>query len=350
MLLNEALHYKAWVAAGSPVSVSIDSVSFVCQDANAVYFCNQAGVFTNKVYNALIAQFTTAGAPYSNDYFLMATHNGDPRLWIKSLEDFSQTAGDYCNYPLTSEVSGTPGDERACGITAGYWNDNPHPVLTYRGYKDWALVNSDHLNDLLNGWNSGTAGNFLETVRGFKNMKNKVIISTNIVPITLANYPNSENFIPFIDTDFDYSFQPGLVDDNASFNRMTTYQYAYHGCRMSMAKWDEANNLPNSRNQFYHITINWGCPNSNNCDGCLQYPDWHFNPGWHGSTKSWNAIQFRWPAGTTALFTDYSTHNRSSKNVAGVWTMCGDDFTAWLENIVPRPPTCDDPSFGSCSL
>ncbi len=103
MLLSEALHYKAWVAADTTVYTSADSVSFVCQDPNALSYCNQAGVKTNKVYNALIAQFKAGGAPYTNDYFLMATHtDGTPRLWVKSLEDFTQANGDNCTYPLTS--------------------------------------------------------------------------------------------------------------------------------------------------------------------------------------------------------------------------------------------------------
>jgi hypothetical protein len=345
MLLNEALHYQAWVAAGSPVSVSIDSVSFVCQDPNAVYFCNQAAVFTNKVYNALIAQFTTGGAPYTNDYFLMATHDvGTPRLWVKSLEDFAQAYGSPCTYPLTSEV---PANSWSCGVMAGWWNS---PVLgntfTYRGYTEWGWTGHAHLQQLFNGWNSGTAGQYLETARGFENMTNKVIITVDPMSITLGNAPGPQEFVPFIDTDFDYSFQPRVVDNSASFSRMTHFTATQYNCKAPFFHWSTAEGLPGVRNGFYELSIDYGC----NSKAILVNYHWNIVSGWNKYNTTAAARQYLWPVGTTALFTDYCKHNRSSKNVAGVWTMCGNDFTAWFEYHVPRPPTCDNPSFPTCNL
>jgi hypothetical protein len=356
MLLNEALHYKSWVAAGSPSDVSADSVSFVCKDPNAVYLCNQAGIATNGVYNALIAQFNAGGAPYTNDYFLMATHfdNGTPRLWVKSMEDFSQAAGDNCAYPLTSNAP--------CGITAAdAWYTPPNVLpLTYRGYNEFGWVGQTLLNDVLNGWDSGTAGNFLETKRDFKNMKNKIIIAHNTVSIRLANADNNLDFVPFIDTDFDYSFQPGLVDDTDSFNRMTSLQRGHKICYGFLTAYDRvwydwytSAGVPGNRNNFYNLRAHQG--RSADCgksDGTYYAFSWAEadQPGWLASNTGPNARQYRWPHAKTALFTDYCTHGRSSKNAAGVWTLCGEDFTAWFENIVPRPPTCDDPSFPTCGL
>jgi hypothetical protein len=310
-----------------------------------LYYCNQAGVATNGVYNALIAQFTTAGAPYTNDDFLMATHDdGTPRLWVKSLEDFAQAYGSPCTYPLTSEV---PANSSSCGVMAGWWNS---PVLgntfTYRGYTEWAWTGHSHLQQLFNGWNSGTAGNYLETKRGFKNMTNKVIITVDPISITLGNSPGPQEFVPFIDTDFDHSFQPSVVYNSASFDRMTLFTWAQYDCRDPYFHWSTANNLPGFRNGFYELSIYYGC----NSKGEWENYHWVKVSGWDKYNTTAAARQFLWPVGATALFTDYCTHNRSSKNVAGVWTMCGDDYSAWFEEIVPRPPTCDDPTLPPCSL
>jgi hypothetical protein len=351
MLLTEALHYQAWVAAGSQGSVSVDSVSFVCNAPNANLLCNQAGVAANAVYNALVEQFTTGGAPYTNDDFLMATHDdGTPRLWVKSLENFTQAYGSICTYPLTS---GSP-----CGITAGFHDNNLDLTHIYRGYQAFAYTGYPHFQQLLlfNGWNSGTAGQFLETARGFENMTNKIIITMGSVNIELDQSREKQDFVAFIDTDFEYSFQWGMVLDDAAFNRITSVtsgkKLCYEGLYFENRNWNDwtaASGLPGNRNNFYNLNAHRG--NSRDC-GKSDYYSFNFSeaPGWLASNRTDRAKQFRWPVGTTALFTDYCKHNRSSKNAGGVWTMCGNDFTAWLEYIVPRPPTCDNPIFPPCSL
>ena len=58
--------------------------------------------------------------------------------------------------------------------------------------------------------------------------------------------------------------------------------------------------------------------------------------GWLPDNTGANAKQYHLIHGYGDLFTD-CTEGRSSKNVNGVWTMCGDDFNAWFEEIVPDP-------------
>lgn len=353
MMLVEALHYQAWVAAGSPVDIDADSVSVVCQNPNALGYCTEAATFTNGVYNALVAQFTAAGAPYTTDDLLMQNHQSNPVLWIRSLEDFTRAAGYAFIDPLVSDVSGNDeNDPYPYGPTSGLWNDPmawPH-IVHYRGYSEWTFASSDHLNILLNGWSSGTTGNFLETERGFKYMTEKLIIANNTVSITLERAPESMNAVPFIDGTIDHSFQSGVVDDAASFNRMTKLTKQSKACNnLGYAGtnniWTDGTPITVGwRNSFYRISASyWTCDQRNKII-------WSSRPGWHAENLNNKATQYRWPVGSTALFTNHATEGRSTKNVAGVWTMCGDDFTAWLNNVVPRPSSCDDSSLSPCTL
>jgi hypothetical protein len=110
--------------------------------------------------------------------------------------------------------------------------------------------------------------------------------------------------------------------------------------------WRTANFLPD-RNGFYHLHGHKGYPtldcnqSSANIDNDFT---WLEKPGWLASFRGNPAKQFRWPIGQPFIFTDYCTEGRSPKNVNGAWSMCGDDYHAWFENIVPRPETCNNPS------
>ncbi len=115
-LLNEALHYTAWVKVGSPVSdsLSVDSTALICQDPDAMLYCNEAATYVNVLYNNQINQITAGGAPYTDENYVLEYSSGNAYIWPLSLEDFTIAAGDTCADPLTSA--------KPCGIAANKYN------------------------------------------------------------------------------------------------------------------------------------------------------------------------------------------------------------------------------------
>mgnify|MGYP002276803007 CR=1 FL=1 len=351
VVLVEALHYRAWETAGSPNPdiLAPDSASFVCKKAKVE--CSLAADAVNKVYNNLVRQLTVAGAPYTTDDLVMLYDSPDYiYLLPTSLEDFTTAAGDNCTYPLTSA--------NPCGKTAGYYNSRNFRDVVYKGYTFWYNAGTGILKELLKDWKSGTAGDYLEN-RGFKNMKNKVILSGQSVKIDLNNSHadntyNTQAFVPFFDTDLDYSFNGGLVyqdkqydflapsknsgwcwQDNDGTQGGTKYTYSHV---TSVDKYKHTN-------YFYDLQaeIGWNSTDYGGYEICESFK-WTKMPGWVAANRGNNAVQYRWPA-VEAYHLD-CTNGRDKTNPGSMWTMCGDDFTQWLEKQLPRPETCDNTNVG----
>ncbi|MCP4088512.1 MAG: hypothetical protein GY746_01795 [Gammaproteobacteria bacterium] len=349
--LNEAYHYQAWKAAGEPnsTSYSADSIGIVCSDPDGEVMCTDAAVWTNTVYNSLLEQLTLAGEPHTDDNFLMEYDATDPKLWVKSLEHFTIAAGDNCSDPLTS---GNP-----CGVLATLYS-SPSPLsVTYRGYKFWEWAGLNAWNNLLSDWTGGTIGDYLENSLGFKNMKNKIFIDYNTVKIELVHSHHHNTVVPFFDTDIDKyagggDYQPFQDTDGFNYIVQTVKKNDKSKCsNFSLYKYTYSKNpdLPASRNDFYDIdAVIYFQFGSVVCD------DFNMKnaPGWLANNTGNSAIGYHF---VRASLTDNAsfecTEGRSQKNTGGVWTKCGDDFTAFLEANIPRPSTCDDPSIKpACSM
>ena len=358
-LYSEAKHYQAWVSAGSPNSdyLSADSVSYVCSNGGAKVICNDVATRTNSLYNALINQLTAGGAPYSDDNFVLMYDQQNPYMWPKSLEDFTVAAGDNCTDPLTSA--------NPCGVTANFYDESNVDNVLYKGYTGWSEADKQLLINLLAGWTSGTAGDYLQNNLDFKNMKNKVIISTNTVSISLNETYKTQYVVPFFDTDWNYNFLPGgggpaiteiqyregpLVKSRTEGGLCSGLVYYYESI-----DYKTSSKVPQNRNNFYnasgHARI---CQNH---DEITTPFSWSVIPGYVGYQVEWindswtnvpnhetSARQYLWPVRTVSDLT--CTDNRSIRNAGGIWTMCGNDFTAWLEYNVPRPETCDNSGAG----
>jgi len=352
LMLNEALHYRAWEAAGSPNAdaLSPDSTSYVCGDPDVAFYCNEASSNVNDLYNNLVQQLTAAGAPYTTDDLVMLYDSPDYiYLLPTSLEDFTTAAGDNCTYPLTSA--------NPCGKTAGYYNSRNFRDVVYKGYTNWYNSGTGILKDLLKDWKSGTAGDYLESL-GFKNMSNKVILSGQSVEILLDKADIEQEFVVFFDTDLDYSSFGGLVSKKSQYDLL-----AENGANGDPCWWNTSNvrvgtlytyshntttKVYERTNYFYNLqaTVGWYKDRGGSSVNCHSLT-WTTEPGWLTTNKGSNAIQFRWPA-VEAYHLD-CTNGRDPKNNGSMWTMCGDDFTQWLDNQLPRPETCDlaeDPSVG----
>jgi hypothetical protein len=366
-LLTEAQHYQAWVAAGSPNSGSLyaDSVPQVCKDPSATEYCIAAAAWTNEVYNSLVDQFTAAGAPYTDDWLAMEYDATSPHLWVKSLEDFTAAAGDDCPYPLTSS-----GD--ACGVTARLWDD-PINVsgINYRGYTDWNHPIAYRMNLLLSGWTDGTPGNYLQNTFGFQNMQNKILLSTSSVADMKLQIPDTKcgnnskshsknigSVVVFVDTDIDKNDLDQPVQTQDAVDQLYTGEKTkirkcgpwYSEETQYKQMFNRSSMLPSNRKNFYELSARRRYTQCNSSGGgCKRDFEWYTKPGWLADVTAYTQyisthyglVVLR----ERALFTDHCTEGRSTKNIGGVWSKCGDDFTQWLNTTVPRPPSCtEDPT------
>ena len=352
-LYSEAWHYQAWLAAGSPNSdfLSADSVSNVCSDINIEVNCDLVAGRTNNLYNALIDQFTAAGEGYSDENLVQEYSASGSSLWPLSLEDFTTAAGDHCADPLNSA--------NPCGTTVGWFNIDTNPKkmssVTYKGYKGWIQANSDNLTELLAGWNSGTAGNYLQNNLGFKNMRNKIILSPNVVEINLDETGATQYVVPFFDTNWSYNFLPGApaISTSQFASLLTKSRHKGNLCNVIKGipyvsvDYTTNSNVPANRNGYYNaVGHNRHCGSDYNNTTPFSFS---VLPGYLAQQNGVNwepsGLQFRWPV--LNISKQPCTENRSSRNAGGVWTKCGDDFTAYLDFNVPRPATCDNTASGS---
>ncbi len=348
MLLNEAYHYKAWNVAELENGdiYSSDSVSAVCSDVNAMLYCTKAATYTNIVYNALIEQFTIAGAPYTDYEFLIQNHSTQPKLWVKALEDFSAVAGDNCSYPLNSF-------NNRCGITVGPYDGGNNNIkdVVFNTYSDWDIADAADLNILLSGWTQGKAGPYLHGL-GFRNMQNKIIITPNTTSVSLRNSGSNQTVTLFIDgnTSKDW-IDNKLFDNSNAFNYiMDVWKTVAQGsCAPFASNYYTYNGKAAGGTSCGWYIGSWGLAEW--CGGHLLYGgiQWgSYKPSWMNNSNNRN--QFRLLH--TEVNTFNCTENRIPRNAGNVWTMCGDDFTDWFEINVPRPATCDIPGAGGvpCNL
>jgi len=341
--LNEALHYEAWVAAGKPNSttLSADSIAAVCSDPDGEYYCLKAAVATNTVYNDLVNQFTKAGAQFTDDNFLMYNDDDNPGLWVKSLEEFTVANGDNCPDLLTSD--------KPCGVLASLYTAAPPLSVTYRGYKFWEWEGLNGWTELLSGWVSGTPGDYLEDSLGFQNMKNKIFIDQSTVSIMLIHSHKNIDVVPFFDTDIDKyagggDYQPFQDSDGFNYVVHSEKVNSEHGCSGSGGyRWKYSKNpdFPSSRNDFYDIDAE--ILYLYNTEVCKKFTVENA-PGWLADSTGNSAVQYHFVRASLKDNESFEcTESRSPTNTGGVWTKCGDNFTAFLEAEVPRPPTCDNP-------
>lgn len=351
-LYSEARHYQAWVKAGSPNSeyISADSVSYICSNLDVTIYCNYASDATNTLYNSLLQQLTAGGAPYSDKNLVLEYGSTGSFLWPLSLEDFSTANGDNCADPLTSQ--------NPCGITAGFYNSPSVSSVVYKGYTGWGTANSDNLTQLLAGWTGNLAGTYLENNLGFKNMTSKIIISSNYVAISLNESGSTQYVVPFFDTDFKYTDLnggggPAITEVQFQENLLTKVRTKGGLCSFSNyyynVDYKKNGGISPYAPPFYNA---YG--HARHC-GSKYVTSFSFStmPGWlarqdNKDNREDAARQYRWPILNTDKFT--CTDNRSKRNAGGISTMCGDDFTAWLNYYVPRPQTCDNPGSGTSCI
>ena len=367
-LLSEAYHYYAWVEAGSPGNIPADSVQQVC-DANGTSEneCNNVIVKVNELYNSLLTQMTFGGAEYTGENLVFQYNSTKPLVWVNSLENFTSAAGSNCTSSLTNT--------NLCGPTVGYYYSTlSHTVYSQAsGFGFASSADLDNLIDVNNASQYSTNGEYLEA-NGFKNMSKKTVISTDSVYFKLPKSNHHTPSVPFFNTDippvtnyagdltsvfissddFAYVLYPKNVGSYScdEFYGGKHYNFIYASALGSKDSWIIAY-AKSSRCSDGNYNNQFKFTDSTFSNGSFPGPPSYW-PGYLTRAQYPNSgvpdtRRFLWPV-LYAL--DAScTNGRPSTNAGGMATKCGDDFTAFLNANVPRPPTCDDSKISpSCTV
>lgn len=389
LLYNEANNYLAWKYAYNHQllvdTTTTPDISQICTIANQTvqYYCNLSMNSMQQGYTDIRKMFTHGGAPYTNNTQVIYNDPTEPILWATSIEDFNDDAGVNCGDPMLM------GDSK-CGPTYGNY-DMTLTNTTYNTLSGWEFAGKDDLKNLINpdlAYPFSSIGAYLESV-GFKNMTNtsRVVQANETVSVILIDAFDPLVVIPFFFTDWPViqhgetnSGGPGrkfavfetdndftiLLKPDVKYNDAicgyygTNYQhvraYHWHYYYPTFAG-------PNSGYSFLHYNPNrpyakdewftsnaviqvcpwpWGADSDFYWTDGGYYENDAFMPGWlayrqdHPNGPSGPAYAFLWPI--KRLASTQCTDNRSNTNKGGMPTMCGDDFTAWLINILTPPP------------
>ena len=363
-MLQESYLYQAQQAVPSkdlpkgvdPSTFPICGAAYTAQQAT---YCGDAAGAVNNLYEALVDQLKLAGAPYSNSDVVLKYHDNTQTLFVTSLDDFTTAGGGgSCTFPLDSRAP--------CGITrrnydrAGTSDGFPlsYPTLgsgveAFAGYDTWRPAAWDEFMALLKEASSSQAPYQYLQANGFPYSDNKVLVfdQTFTSEFLFCCDVQPRTATTFIDTHFGPVYSPATLQGFLRVGSKCTIQSGNPaGAKMLTS---ENTIVANNRNDWYTVEINPCSQNAN-----VYNPA----PGWlNSNSAASNAYQFAWPAlsldGMTCLdnwtASGATVSALDATNVAGVLTICGDDFAGWVSGQVPRPATCavppTGPYFGVCT-
>jgi hypothetical protein len=360
VVLTEAYHFRAWQAAGSPSSSSADEIyANVCSTGSTPEGCVEPiTIYSNDFLGIAKGQLQAGGAPYSTDEYLMA--NGQDYLIARSIEQYNMaadpdnTAG--CSTTEPGELTSAPGD--VCGATVGEY-DAAFSSVAYGPYGygsgngTWVSTPWQVFGNISNAFNSSAPGTLLLT-------SFLCTMSTSGGDASTCTQPNGglglffgKKVVVHPETDFDSWISENIGNAQLIFtDGGLERQFAEQPVTARMSLLDVtcsncgcAGNGNNTRAQqasWYteQIDPNW-------YEGIICLPT-----GFEASATGWSPpgpgynppgtyAQYRWPAldwTELACSNDEAANDTSNLNPAGVPSLCGQDFDAWFETVVPAGP------------
>lgn len=363
ILISEAYHFQAWIAAGQPKSSSADDIiPNVCPSGTKSFDCLQPStIYTNQFLPFTQAEFAAGGAPYSTNDFVLQI--GQDYLLATSIENYNEANGDSCLSPLTSADP--------CGVTVGKYNDS-FTSIQYGPYNygdgngTWNTAPEFLFNNLFNlgGWNGSKDGSLASDY-----LCTMSLSGGDVSTCTQDNNGSSGNggqglsvgkkiiqfnkTQPFSPCDvicfFDGNIAAGFTDESF-LNGITPMPFCQEDsgdrffalinniitCGDKITP-DVGNETTGSlANGEEGSTASW-YKNYCQCfpDGCNSLSQWF--------TCENTQEQFRWPAlkwtELTCSGSDSGMTPADAKNPAGVQTLCGTDFDVYFNNLVPPNDT-----------
>lgn len=352
-MVVEALNYEAWQAAGSPVSTAetIDNLPESICGPNAtgqvLQFCQNAEWAVwgtdgqSGVRARLAAQLTLGGAPYTTD----AAGEQPVHRYVTSESLYASSPSQFqaVNSPDCAEIDSA----QPCGILSGIYSDTQIGG-TYGGYGagfggTWAAASGPNLTEMMD-FNSdfedqyANLGDFLEKEHRFVDLPDNTIFVTNQV-FSVRPYSNmtvTTNVITFTDTGlvpqhFFPLYNPQVAAGYINVDNSLQVRTSAPGCQF----FGPNPYLPagSENGNFYQGTSEF-CPN-NTGEWTSGPPGWTTDVG--AAAKH---PQFRMPAIDITTLT--CAAGLSNTNVAGAYTMCGNDFYTWLDARVPPAQPRDE--------
>jgi hypothetical protein len=349
-MLVEAYHfdaYVAWAEENDITSIDPNTDATFCTTATSsdswYGSCLNAVTLTQQLYDDLQVQFALAGAPYSVDDEAV-TINGTPYVFVQSLEDFSTAQGSTCAAPLLSSAPCGPTSgtnlTTSFGLTDDYaWRTDwtPASAVAWQAVNQWWTTDSESL------------GEYLSDYLGFDftDGYTKVILTPTTYTAAITVVGGSPTYDVdagcFLDTALDKSFahQPfcynGSYDGNdyGEANDLLSHYSTYDDSGLDCPQIAASSTLTDQEtNSFYAGTYRA------EFDFCsVGWVD-DITPGWVLDSGGATATQYLWPSfdmSTATCNVNNDGSSRSTTNPGGVYTMCGDDFDAWFDEIVPDP-------------
>jgi hypothetical protein len=371
LLHNEANNYMAYDTAyqynlidSTHTTVSMATIcSLGSQNSDIWTYCDQNNSKLETAYTDMTTIFTIGGAPYTNDYQILNYGSSSQTLWVRSLEKFNTDVGANCPDPMTMTKNGVP-----CGPTNGYYF-TPLANPTFRQLNGWTFAKTADLQTLFpSPWfTSPTTGTYLESL-GFENLvgTDKVVQATDPkeINIRILNHEecstcgtliSTENVIPFFYVD--HQSTAGLWESEADFNYLLqpSEQPSYYWCENTYhapchtyvfhGPASLTDNSSWTKSFWFHGIGIVGLANNGYIDLPFKWSDAYsrpasndYYPGWKKlkQDNKWiDAYAFMWPINHTANANCTVPMLSTGLTKHGMVTMCGDDFTAWLDKMVP---------------
>jgi hypothetical protein len=393
LLFNEANNYNSWkIASNSSLDTTLTTVSIakICDITDNVGIQLNCGInikLDTTAYNVLKTMFTMVGAPYTNSNQILNNTIYGGALWARSLEKYNQGLGfDQCDDPL---IYKDPVHNAPCGVVQNFYFSNlgftPNFLNTFEHKSGWQFASMDELQSLFPEANSAssflTVGHYLESL-GFEKLVNtgKVVqahrgygepytIHLSNSGTSLIIGPDNQyrmqefDVIPFFYVDM-YAYH-GLIINDAQFSNIFPYSRygAEHYCEAYeydnwcyYNHWEHKSALTSGNDYASSSTgyFRGHAMNELNETGGergvwtqFTWTDSNWIPG-NGTTiltpgPGWlsqnNTSAFMWPVNIIANTTCDAIPGRTKTNYVGALSMCGDDFTFWLDNILPPLPS-----------
>lgn len=367
-VLVEAWHFRAWQESGSPTTASPDEIyDTICPAGDQHDGCIEPiNYYNNYFFGNVKSQLQAGGAPYSTDQYLIFNNPGWSYLVARSIEAYNQAADPANTAGCASTIPGALTSAAPCGPTVGNYND-PLPSVAFGPYGYGAPASDGTANGT---WETSVAGIFQRLFNlGFNSAWNGVTASRFLCTLSVSGGDTTEclqanggaglqmgsKIVQFSDLETSSAFvteyighplirfmDGGLKNESGDYYSHPMMNNAYQELFVNYGAkcydgdtWYAYNTYRNdgtnnsSDPDYYKFEICYG--------GRLVGQDWIVKPQFDPRNP---VKQYRWPMLDRATLTCGDGSSAANAfNPAGMPTMCGADFDAWFEAIVPPGPS-----------
>lgn len=327
--------------------------------ASPSQYCEYAAAEASDLYYAMLSQAKNVGAAYAwnvDGQNALAVQAKTSLLWVTDLNRYGSRGN--CDGPVNSWR--TP-----CGPTVGRTENLS--VTKALGYDNWEVATSQRWRGLLPPKSKARTTGQAMAIAGLPaSMQRQIIVYTGETVDRLSSqmqwragedrkewWPIKDNdgALCLLDTDLPASDdeRPSWVycQDDQSFSFLADkFDDEAYGCTTTYSYTASPLALGGTNPWFYKGLIQGTHYHACNGQGNYFQPGKVVNPpGWMLRGTNSGTPQYRWPVQDISRRQCLSNLHWGSdqsamqpRNASGAWTMCGEDFKAWLMTQLPDPP------------